>query len=87
MNNQLRIASLSVENYRCFERMDTPVVFQPDLTVLVARNGEGKTAFLDAIKIALGTFTSSFPITSYAHFQVSDVHIAALQEQCFLGAV
>lgn len=49
MNNQLRIASLSVENYRCFERMDTPVVFQPDLTVLVARNGEGKTAFLDAI--------------------------------------
>lgn len=87
MNNQLRIASLSVENYRCFERMDTPVVFHSDLTVLVARNGEGKTAILDAIKIALGTFTSSFPITSQAHFHISDVHIAALQEQCFLGAV
>ncbi len=87
MNNQLRIDSLSVENYRCFKKMDIPVLFQPDLTVLVARNGEGKTAFLDAVKIALGTFTSNFPITSQAHFHISDVHIAALQEQCSLGAV
>ena len=54
MNEQLRIDSLSVTNYRCFRRFDEPIRFEPELTVLVARNGEGKTAFLDAVKIALG---------------------------------
>ena len=59
MNEQLRIDSLSVTNYRCFRRFDEPIRFEPELTVLVARNGEGKTAFLDAVKIALGIFTSN----------------------------
>lgn len=87
MNNQLRIDSLSVENYRCFKKMDTPVLLQPDLTVLVSRNGKGKTALLDAIKIVFGTFTSSFPITSRANLQSSDAHITASQNQYFLDAV
>lgn len=75
MNEQLRIDSLSVTNYRCFRRFDEPIRFEPELTVLVARNGEGKTAFLDAVKIALGIFTTSFPVGTQAHFQHSDVHI------------
>ncbi|MBO7327475.1 MAG: AAA family ATPase [Lentisphaeria bacterium] len=86
MNNQLRIDSLNVKNYRCFKSLETPIQFHPQLTVLVARNGEGKTAFLDAVRIALGTFTSSFPITTYAHFHTSDVHIATLRENPSLGA-
>ena len=87
MNTQLRIDSLSLTNYRCFKKMDSPILFQPDITVLVARNGEGKTAFLDAVKIALGTFTSSFPVTTYAHFHVSDVHISALHDNVYCEAV
>ena len=87
MNDQLRIDSLSVTNYRCFKKMDKPIHFQPDLTVLVARNGEGKTAFLDAVKIAFGTFTRSFPVSIYAPFHTSDVHIASLHESINLGAV
>lgn len=86
MNNQLRIDSLNVKNYRCFKSLETPIQFHPQLTVFVARNGEGKTAFLDAVRIALGTFTSSFPITTYAHFHTSDVHIATLRENPSLGA-
>lgn len=86
MNNQLRIDSLNVKNYRCFKSLETSIQFHPQLTVFVARNGEGKTAFLDAVRIALGTFTSSFPITTYAHFQTSDVHIATLRENPSLGA-
>ena len=87
MNNQLRIDSLNVKNYRCFKSLETPIQFHPQLTVFVARNGEGKTAFLDAVRIALGTFTSSFPITTYAHFHTSDVHIATLRENPSLGAI
>lgn len=87
MNTQLRIDSVSVTNYRCFKKMDEPIHFEPNLTVLVARNGEGKTAFLDAVKIALGTFTSSFPVATYAHFHASDVHIATLHENGSLGVV
>lgn len=86
MNNQLRIDSLNVKNYRCFKSLETPIQFHPQLTVFVARNGEGKTAFLDAVRIALGTFTSSFPITTYAHFHTSDVHMETLRENPSLGA-
>ena len=32
----------------------------PDLTVLIARNGAGKTSVMDAIAIAFGTFVGSF---------------------------
>ena len=85
MNNQLRIDYLNVKNYRCFKSLETPIQFHPQLTVFVARNGGGKTAFLDAVRIALGTFTSSFPITTYAHFHTSDVHIATLRENPSLG--
>lgn len=85
MNNQLRINSLDLKNYRCFKTLETPIQFHPNLTVFVARNGEGKTAFLDAVRIALGTFTSSFPIATYAHFHSSDVHIATLKENPSLG--
>lgn len=87
MNEQLRIDSLSVTNYRCFKKLEEPIHFQPDLTVLVARNGEGKTAILDALKVAFGTFTNSFSVTTSAHFHVSDVHIASLHENINLGAV
>lgn len=86
MNDQLRIDSLSVTNYRCFKKLEKPIYFQPDLTVLVARNGEGKTAFLDAVKIAFGTFTNSFSISTGAHFHISDVHIASLHEHINLEA-
>ncbi len=72
MNTQLRIDSLTVSNYRCFESLT--IDFHPNLTVLVARNGQGKTAILDAIKVALGTFTNSFPYSAEASFSSLDAH-------------
>lgn len=75
MNSQLSIHNLSVSNFRCFGKKGIFLTFHPELTVLVARNGEGKTAILDAVKIALGTFTDSFPVTAGAGFHSSDAHI------------
>lgn len=48
----LRLDEIEVANYRCFGQCD--VRFHPKLTVFVAENGQGKTALLDAVAIALG---------------------------------
>lgn len=50
----LRLNKLTLKNYRCFEEF--AIEFHPELTVLVAENGRGKTAVLDAIGTALGSF-------------------------------
>lgn len=47
----MRLKSATVRNFRCFEELE--VQFHPRLTVLVAENGGGKTALLDAIATGL----------------------------------
>ncbi len=47
----MRLKSATVRNFRCFDELE--VQFHPRLTVLVAENGGGKTALLDAIAIGL----------------------------------
>lgn len=53
----IRLNYLRLQNFRCFA--DSDISFHPDLTVLVARNGRGKTALLDAIAVALGLFVDT----------------------------
>lgn len=48
----LRLDQLDVTNFRCFGSCE--VRFHPRLTVFVAENGQGKTALLDAVSMALG---------------------------------
>lgn len=55
-NTLLRIDKLLLENYRCFSKC--PVDFHPKLTVLVAENAGGKTAILDALRLALLPFVT-----------------------------
>lgn len=45
-----RLNRLTLENYRCFPALE--VSFHPTLTVVVAPNGSGKTAILDAVAVA-----------------------------------
>ena len=45
---------LSLENFRCF--VECQIEFHPKLTVLVARNGRGKTTILDGIAGAFAPF-------------------------------
>lgn len=47
----LRVEQLRVENFRCFSSCDLKL--DPALTVIVAENGRGKTALLDALAVAL----------------------------------
>ncbi|MDR0516251.1 MAG: AAA family ATPase [Fibromonadaceae bacterium] len=52
----MRIKRIKIENFRCFEELE--LEFHPRLTVLVAPNGGGKTAILDAIALGLSPMLS-----------------------------
>jgi predicted ATP-binding protein involved in virulence len=68
----IRIDNLKLHNFRCFE--DCEVAFEPDLTVFVARNGQGKTAILDGVALALGLFVDTISGTNnWRGFQKRDV--------------
>ncbi|MDP1826611.1 MAG: AAA family ATPase [Archangium sp.] len=56
-NDSLRIDRLTLRNFRCFKTCN--LALHPQLTVLVAENGRGKTAILDALGIALGPFVDA----------------------------
>ncbi|MDM8546022.1 AAA family ATPase [Candidatus Venteria ishoeyi] len=54
----MKINDLHLENYRCFDTFK--IDFHPQLTVIAAENGGGKTAILDAVTVALGVFVGNF---------------------------
>lgn len=55
--NAIRLDKLALTNFRCFARCD--ISFHPELTVLVAENGSGKTAVLDATAQALSVLVNA----------------------------
>ena len=64
------IRELRIQNFRRFE--DLKVSFEEDLTVLVARNGQGKTTILDAITVLLGPFVGAFDLGRSSRFYPRD---------------
>lgn len=70
-NKLLKINELYLDNYRAFE--DFTIKFDEKLTVLVATNGKGKTAILDAIAVAFGTFVNATGLANGKAFSRTDV--------------
>lgn len=56
----MRLKKITLENFRCFKSLE--IDLHPQMTVLVAENGQGKSSILDAIRIALWPFVSSFDL-------------------------
>ncbi len=50
----MRLDSVYVKNYRCFEELD--ISLNKNVTLFVGKNGAGKTAILDAIAVSASTF-------------------------------
>ena len=69
------IQSLEIKNFRCFKEIKA--TFEKNLTVFVAKNGQGKSSILDAIKIALWPYVSGFDLGKQTNLstgiEVSDV--------------
>lgn len=74
LTSTLRLDRLLLSNFRCFS--ECTVDLHPQLTVLVAENGYGKTAILDAIGIAFGLFVDTLLGTRQSHgFDRIDVRL------------
>ncbi|GAB7532040.1 AAA family ATPase [Pseudomonas sp. 3A(2025)] len=76
----MKLDKLRIRNYRCFDELE--IDLHPDLTVLIASNGGGKTTILDAARVALWPFVKGFDLGSQtgkaATIQTEDVRLAQL---------
>lgn len=50
----MKLKKIRITNYRCFKEAD--VDFDEHITLIVGKNGAGKTAILDAVAVAVSTF-------------------------------
>ncbi len=77
---ELRLDKLSLTNFRCFAACE--VEFHPKLTVLVAENGSGKTAVLDAAAAALSVFVNTlYPPERVRRIDRNDVRLVSRQDR------
>jgi len=66
----MKIKSLKLQHFRRFE--DFSIEFDESLTVLVAKNGAGKSSVLDALAIMFGLFLTRLPGVKGLGFKDSD---------------
>lgn len=73
----MRLTKLILRNFRCFESFE--ITLDPELTVLIAPNGSGKSTVLDAARVALSPFVKGFDLGSQtgknATIQVTDARL------------
>ncbi|MBD5394307.1 MAG: AAA family ATPase [Lachnospiraceae bacterium] len=50
----MKLKNIKITNYRCFKEAD--IDFDEHLTLIVGKNGAGKTAILDAVAVSASTF-------------------------------
>lgn len=77
-DDRFAIQSLELIRYRCFDTLE--LSFHPTLTLFSAPNGEGKTAILDGVAIALRLFVDTLQKrTSSPGFKKEDIQLFVAQ--------
>lgn len=76
----MRLSRITLQNYRRFDHFE--MVLHPEITVIAARNGQGKTTILDAIAAALGPFVGAFDFGRAEHIRRSDARYS-VQDNSF----
>lgn len=71
----MKLERIHLYNFRCFENLT--VEFGKRLTVIIADNGAGKTALLDAIAIGFGRYFTKLPGISGIANKETDLRVAA----------
>ncbi len=66
----MKLEKLVLTNFRRFSELE--IDFHPELTVIAAKNGQGKTSVLDAATVAMGTFVGAFDLGKAKHFEHAD---------------
>ncbi|MEG0261269.1 MAG: AAA family ATPase [Lysinibacillus sp.] len=75
----MKIKELELQNFHGFESRH--ITLSDHFTVLIGNNGTGKTAILDGLAIALGSFLSGFKGVNSRHIRKDEIH----QKQFFLS--
>ena len=68
----MNISKISLTNYRKFEKID--IEFDNKLSVLIGKNGTGKTSILEALAVAAGTFFFALDGISSIGIRAVDVY-------------
>lgn len=76
--SNLQLDQLELKNFRCFEKLT--INFHPQLTVLVAENGAGKTSILDAISVAFGPYVGAFDDGVGPGFLPTDIRMRKVRQ-------
>lgn len=66
------ISEIDLKNYRKFEQIN--IKFDKNLSVLVGKNGTGKTSVLEALTVAAGTFFFALDGVSSIGIRATDAH-------------
>jgi predicted ATP-binding protein involved in virulence len=69
----MRLNRIVIDNFRCFEHLE--IDFHPKLTVIVAENGIGKTAILEAITTGYGRLLTKLPGVGGIAPRITDIRI------------
>ena len=71
----MKIERLHLKNFRCFDELS--IDFGNRLTVIIAENGAGKTAILDAIAIGFGRYLTKLPGVAGRSTKETDLRVSA----------
>lgn len=81
LRTKMKLKEITIENFRCFEKLTFDL--HPELTVLTALNGGGKTTLIDALRIAVWPFVKGFDLGSQtgksATIQIENVRVKEFQ--------
>jgi len=69
----MKIRNIKIQNFRLFKKYE--IDFNESFTVLVANNSAGKTALLDIVSIAFGSYIGVFPLGTNKGFKFTDASI------------
>lgn len=79
----MRINHLVLKNFRCYEEME--FVFSPKFNLIVGENGAGKTALLNALAVAMGSWLLGIRGYDSRNIQDNDIRrISLFVEKRFL---
>lgn len=70
----MKIERMHLKNFRCFDELT--INFDKRLTVIIAENGAGKTAILDAIAIGFGRYLTKLPGVTGRSTKESDMRVS-----------
>lgn len=73
----MRIDKIRLKNFRCYE--ETEIEFHPNFNIVIGINGTGKTAVLEALTVAAGSFFLGIDYAENRHIRPEDIRVLSTE--------